>query len=181
MPNKADAPRNLRVEDDTLAAVRAELEHERKVQSARWSYVYHVSGTVGVSPNTQQFSIQIEQGTDFHCRFMLGSAFSYDADAGDATDFPIPNSLGVTTWAGRGLSVQITDTRAGRSLTDGFIPFEILFSPGYGINYQSPLRFKYHFYENSRVRFDVRNNDTPAGSTREHDFNISLLGYKIIV
>lgn len=154
-----------------------QLKHERTVQQMRYPFVYCLSDSIA-GQATQPFTLTIEQGTDFKTLFITGQAYSYEdtAGGGDATTFPIPNALGVADWAGRGLSAQITDSRSGRQLTSGFVPFELLFSPGYGMNFQNPLPFKYHFVKNSKVVFDIRNRDN---ADRTHYFDIALIGYKI--
>ena len=151
-----------------------EVQHEREVQAMRYFYAYSVSGSVQ-GQTTAPFNITIEQGSDFSCKMLTASAFSYD-DA-NVSDFPIPNSLGATAWAGRGLSVKVTDTRAGRELTSGFVPFELLGTPGYGLNFQNPFPLRYFFYRNSKIRFDVRNRDN---TDRTHDFEICVSGFKIL-
>lgn len=158
-----------------FSSIQTEINHEREVQKQKYPYIYVLNDSI-VGQTTSPFPLTIEQGTDFKCLFMTGSAFSYDADVADATNFPIPNSLGVTAWAGRGLSADITDTRSGRKLTSGFVPFELLFSPGYGLNFQDPIPFKYFFNRNSKVLFDIRNRDVAA---RTHEFSIALIGFKI--
>jgi hypothetical protein len=138
-------------------------------------YIYSLDNNID-GQVTSPFYITIENGSDFYCHWITGKAYSYEADGGDATDFPIPNSLGVTNWAGRGLSVQITDSRTGRKLTSGYVPFECLFAPGYGMNFQHPMPFKYLFQRNSTIQFDIRNRDN---ADRNHEFSIMLKGYKI--
>lgn len=160
--------------DPVFSSIAAEVAHERKVQAQRWNYTYTLSDQI-VGQQTLPFIITIEQGTDFKSCFLTGSAFSYDAV--NASTFPIPNSAGVTAWAGRGLAVRITDTRAGRELTSGFVPFETIFTPGYGINFQKPYPFRYFFYRNTKLRFDIRNADN---ALRTHAFTIELNGYKIL-
>lgn len=149
--------------------------HEAMQQRIRYKYVYSLSDSI-VGGQSTQFQIQIEQGTDFRSLFMTGSAFSYDA--GNATDFPIPNAAGSTAWAGRGLSVRIVDTRTSRTLTSGYVPWETLFTPGYGLNYQKPLDWRYYFLRNTILRFDIENSDN---ANRTHNFSISLIGYKLIL
>jgi len=158
----------------TFASIAMQLQHERDAQAMRWPYIYPVEGTV-VGQTTQPFTITIEQGTDFMCENIAISAFSYDAV--NASSFPIPNSLGATAWAGRGLSIQITETRSGRQYTSGFEPIELLGAPGYGLNFQRPISFRTLILRNSKIRFDVRNRDA---ATRTHAFAISLIGYKIL-
>lgn len=155
-------------------AVAKEVEHDRELTAIRYNYTYTLSDSI-VGQATLPFFITIEQGTDFSCKWMLGSAFSYDSQ--EDTDFPIPNSLGATSWAGRGLSVQITDTRSGRNLTSGFVTWETIMTPGYGMNFQQPYPFRYHFYRNTKIRFDIRNRDN---ANRTHDFEIMLNGFKVV-
>jgi hypothetical protein len=155
-------------------AVAKEVQHDRTLTAMRYNYTYTLSDSI-VGQQTLPFFITIEQGTDFSCKWMLGSAFSYDAE--NDTDFPIPNSLGATAWAGRGLSVQITDTRSGRNLTSGFVTWETLLTPGYGLNFQQPYPFRYHFYRNTKIRFDIRNRDN---ANRTHYFEIQLNGFKVV-
>lgn len=158
----------------TFMSIQDQMLHERNAQAMRYDYVYHLSATV-TGQQTQAFDITIEQGTDFKSIWLTGHCFSYDAV--NATDFPIPNSLGATSWAGDGLSIQITDTRSGRQLTSGFVPAKELLTPGYGLNFQQPYPMKYYWYRNSKIRFDIRNRDN---NTRSHTIDIALKGYKIL-
>jgi len=160
-------------ESAVFSAIANESAHQRTVQAMKWNYTYVLSDDIA-GQTTTAFSIVIEQGTDFSCKWLTASAFSYD-DSHDSL-FPIPNSLGVVDWAGRGLSVKITDMRSGRQLTSGFVPFELLGTPGYGLNFQHPYPFNYYFYRNSMVQFEIRNRDA---ATRTHEFSIALNGYKI--
>lgn len=162
-------------ESAVFSAIAKELHHQRTVQAMKWNYTYVLNDNID-GQVTSPFYITIEQGTDFMCQWLTASVFSYEDDQGDATSFPIPNSAGATNWAGRGLSVQITDMRSGRELTSGFVPFELLGTPGYGMNFQHPYPFKYLFQRNSKIRFDIRNRDVAA---RNHEFSIALNGYKI--
>ena len=158
----------------TFLSIADQMLHERNAQAMRYDYLYHLNATV-VGQTTQAFDITIEQGTDFKGVWLTGDCFSYDA--GNITDFPIPNTLGVTSWAGDGLSIQITDTRSGRQLTSGFVPAKDLLTPGYGLSFQQPYPFRYYWFRNSKIRFDIRNRDN---ATRSHEINIVLKGYKIL-
>lgn len=162
-------------ENPVFSAIENEIDHERKKQARRWNYTYSTSGDIAGGV-TQQFTIQIEQGTDFKSIYLTGSVFSYDSE--NATDFPIPNSLGATAWAGRGLSMSITDAGAGRELTSGYVPIELLLTPGYGNNFQQPYPFRYYWRQNSQIRFDIRNRDS---ADRTHSFALALNGYKIAI
>jgi hypothetical protein len=158
----------------TFAALKNEMEHARATQAIKWQHVYTISDTVD-GGETKPFTINIEQGTAFKCEWLTASAYSYDGS--DATSYPIPNALGSTAWAGRGLSVAITDSNSGRELTSGYVPFELIATPGYGITFNNPYPFKYWFYPNSLIRFDVRNSDN---SNRTHTFGLALLGFKYL-
>lgn len=168
--------------DPVFSALAAEVDHERKQQAMKWWYTYVVtdlSDGVGAAAS-KPVILTIEQGTDFKCCYITGSAFSYDATGTDASMFPIPNSAGNVLWAGRGLTLRITDTRAGRDLTSGEVPFELIMTPGYGLSFHSPFPLHYWFVRNTKIRFDVRNLDAASGSSRVHYFSIALHGYKYL-
>lgn len=177
--------------DATFAALEQEVMHERKVQAMKWWYTYVLTDTID-GQASKPFSITIEQGTDFRCMFMTASMFSYDATAGHESSFPIPNSAGNAYWAGRGLTMRITDTRAGRDLTSGDVPMELFTTPGYGLSFVKPFPLHYFFLRNSKIRFDIRNLDNadrkdvtipgevPVVYTGAHQFNIALHGYKYL-
>lgn len=160
--------------DPTFAALAEEVKHERHVQAMKWWYTYVLSDTL-VGQGSFPFTVTIEQGTDFKCEYLTASAFSYDGS--NASSFPIPNSAGLTAWAGRGLTMRITDTRAGRDLTSGEVPFELMATPGYGLSFIRPFPFRYFWLRNSKIRFDIRNLDN---STRTHSFNIAMHGFKYL-
>jgi len=163
-------------ESATFTALAQELTHEREMQAMRHLYFYPLSGSVA-GQTTQPFILSIEQGSDFKCMWITGSAFYYDASATHPSAFPIPNSAGNVSWAGRGLSIQITDSGKGRELSSGFIPLECLLTPGYGLNFQQPFPFKYLFERNSKIRIDIRNRETDTAIS--HQFEILLIGYKV--
>jgi len=180
-PEMADAISDSPV----FASIANEVAHEREMQAMRYTFIYGLADTITgratiiSPPNTLPFILTIDQGSDFKCVAITASAFNYDAAV--ATDFPIVNSLGSTAWAGRGLSMRITDTNAGRDLTSGSIPFELLGTPGYGLNFQNPYPFRYYFRRNNKIRFDVTNRDgTTAPGRAATEFAIALLGFKIV-
>jgi hypothetical protein len=169
-PEMAKAIQN----NPTFKSILLDVINRREMQRMRYAYVYHATGEVA-GQATLPFTIQVEQGTDFDAMYMLGSAYSYDTTY--STDYPIPNSAGITAWAGRGLSVQITDSSTGNQLTSGFVPFECLFTPGYGQNFQHPLPFRYFALRNTKIRFDVRNRE--SNTSRTHEFEIVMMGFKV--
>lgn len=163
-----------RAMNPTFQAIRNEVIDKREKQSVRWAYTYSLDDEIA-GQQTKPYTLTIEQGTDFYMEYLTGRCFSYDAS--NATDFPIPNSAGSTAWAGRGLTMQITDSGSGRPLTSGFVPIETILTPGYGQNFQQPYPFRYYWYANSKIRFDIRNVDN---SNRTHKFSIALKGYKYL-
>ena len=160
--------------DSTFAALEQEVLHERKCQAMKWWYSYVLSDEIAGQASLP-FTMTIEQGTDFKCCYLTASVFSYDAEK--PSSFPIPNSGNVLAWAGRGLTVRITDTRAGRDLTSGDLPMELIATPGYGLSFIKPFPFHYFFLRNSKIRFDVRNLDN---ADRKHSFSIVMHGYKYL-
>lgn len=175
---------NTIAHDATFSALEQEILHERKAQAMRWWYVYTVSGYIN-GQTSLPFNITIEQGTDFKCLFATASVFSYDS--GNASFFPLPNPAGSTAWACRGLSVKITDTRASRDLTSGFVAMELLATPGWGLTFQRGYPMQYFFNRNTKIRFDIRNrdsalrlgtSDTNRGGSQQ--FEIALHGYKYL-
>lgn len=171
--------------DPTFSALEQEVAHERKTQAMKWWYTYVLTDVID-GQTSKPFIMTIEQGTDFKCCYMTASVFSYDASV--ATSFPIPNSGSSTRWAGRGLTMRITDTRAGRDLTSGDVPFELFATPGYGLSFVKPFPFHYFFLRNSKIRFDIRNldnanryyNESTGTDYGGQHFNIALHGYKYL-
>ena len=160
----------------TFSTIANEVQHMRDRQAVRWNYTYHLSATVASNTTTPGI-ITIEQGTDFLCERLTISTFCYDA--ANASIFPLPNSAGLTSWSSRGLSLRITDSSAGRELTSGFVPVELLASPGFGYNMLIPYPFKYFFYRNAKIRFDLRNRET-AAARADMQVEIALNGFKIM-
>jgi len=166
-----------------FSALADEVQHERNVQAMKWAYSYTLNDFI-LGQTSKPFTITIEQGTDFLCKYMVASAFGYDAN--NPSSFPM---VGNAAWAARGLTLRITDTRSGRELTSGDTPFELFATPGYGTSFVKPFPFRYTFLRNSKIRFDIRNNDNAAfnaayiagqSSGEGHKFAITLHGFKYL-
>jgi len=170
-----------------FSALMDEVKHERTVQAMKWLYTYTLNDFL-LGQTSKPFTITIEQGTDFICKYMVASAFGYDAN--NPSSFPV---FGNTSWAARGLTVRITDTRSGVELTSGDIAFETIATPGYGTSFVKPFPFRYTFLRNSKIRFDIRNNDNQdfnaayvsgengiESSGEGHRFSIALHGFKYL-
>lgn len=166
-----------------FSAVADEVMHERNVQAMKWAYAYTLNDTI-LGQTSKPFTITIEQGTDFVCKYMVASAFGYDKN--NPSSYP---TFGNTSWASRGLTMRITDTRSGRELTSGDVPFELFATPGYGTAFVKPFPFRYTFLRNTKIRFDIRNNDNETfnasyiegeSSGEGHRFSIALHGFKYL-
>ena len=156
----------------TFSAIMNQLMHEREVAAIKHKYVYSFTKDAIAGQTSAPVIVSIEQGSDFLCEEIYMSAFSYDAC--NNTSFPMP---GATAFACRGLSIQITETGSGRDLTNGWIPIELLATPGYGVNIQAhSLKWHMLFQRNAKIRFDVRNRD---GALRTHDLSVAMVGSKI--
>lgn len=153
-----------------FAALEDEIKHERTVQAMKWWYTYTLNDSIDAQ-TSKPFNLTIEQGTDFKCIAMVISAIGYDGVNNSA--FPV---FGNPLWAARGLTMRITDTRSGRELTSGDMPIELIATPGYGTSFVKPFPFRYTFLRNSKIRFDIRNNDTDLA----HSFSVALHGYKFL-
>lgn len=161
--------------DDLYDIIRKTIEHKKDVQTFRKMHWYTVDGELAGQESAPYF-ITTDQGFAFDCRYATGHAFSYDSDAGNATDFPAPNFAGSTEWAGDGLSVSIKHSNDGTDFMNGSIPFKLLFAPGYSLSFQNALPFEYIFPGNSKIKFDMTNRDN---ENRTHQFAIVLGGFLI--
>jgi hypothetical protein len=154
-----------------------EQVHNRNVQKYKFNFSYYISSLIAASATTP-FVLAIEQDADFLIEKMTGAAYGpVDANgipSAANTDFPQPGIAAGAGFAGRGLTVQITDTGSSRELTSGYVPLETILSPGYGINMHLPYPIKYFARRNSKIKFDFRNRDTQA----RHQADIVLNGYK---
>jgi hypothetical protein len=154
--------------------------HNASVQKYKFNYSYSVSATIEAGTTTP-FILAIEQDADFLIEKMTGSCYGPCDASGTpvagATDFPMPGIAIGAGFAGRGLSVQITDTGSSRALTSGAIPVETILTPGYGRQMYLPFPMKYFAARNSKIRFDFMNRDTQA----RHKVDIVLNGYKYMM
>ena len=155
-----------------------EAAYRRAVQKYKYNYTYTITGIIAAN-TTAPIILTIEQDADFYIEKFTGSVYGPVAlvtgiPGGGATDFDMPGTA--AGYAGRGMQVQITDTGAGRELTNGFVPVETILTPGYAIGFFQPYRANYMAKRNSKIRFDFRNRDTQADANQQVD--ITLNGYK---
>lgn len=168
----------------------AEIETAKKIQRVKYWFTYTVTSTI-LNGSTKPLLLTIEQDADFQIQELTiscnapvnedGTPIGTGATVGETgvTDFPL---FGNTEQASRGLTVQITDTGAGRLLTSGEIPVENIGTPAYGQQLYIPYKLKYLALRNTKLRFDVRNRDlavtTPSGEDQYHEISIGLTGFK---
>lgn len=159
--------------------VAAEQMHNSEVQKYKFNYTYTVSALIEPSTSTP-FVLAIEQDADFLFEKITGSAYGPCDENGiptlTDTDFPMPGISAGAGFAGRGLTVEISDTGSSRDLTRGAVPVELLLSPGYGIQFHLPYPVKYFAARNSKIKFNFTNRDTSSGA--RHQVDIAINGYK---
>jgi hypothetical protein len=162
-----------------------EAAHFRQVQLSKYDFTYVLN--IAVANNTTlPATLTIEQDADFRIEQITGECYGpCDANGirsiNASTDFPlagtaVPSGAGLGAYADRGLMLKMTDTGAGRELTNGFVPAELILSPGYGIALHQPYPFRYFALRNTKFRFDIRNRDTQASLF--HFISIAVNGYK---
>jgi len=154
-----------------------EQVHNRNVQKYKFNYSYAIEANVAASTTTP-FTLAIEQDADFLIEKMTGSCLG-PVDANGIpqvanTDFPQPGIAAGAGHAGRGLTVSIVDTGAGRDLTSGYLALETILSPGYGVEMHLPYPIKYFARRNSKIKWDFRNRDTQG----RHLVDVTLNGFK---
>ena len=164
-------------EDAVYTSVAQQQVHNRIVQKYKYNYTYKVDGIVAASTTSPE-NLTITQDADFQFEKITGRAYGPCDDNGiptqTNTDFPMPGIAAGQGFAGRGLQMAITDQGAARPLTDGFIPVELMLTPGYGIQMFLPYPVKYFARRNSVIQFDFRNQDTQA----QQAIDIAINGYK---
>ena len=163
--------------DPVFLATAQQQVYNRKVQKYKYNYTYQVAAIINASATTPQ-NLTITQDADFLIEKITGRAFGpVDTDGiptQSNTDFPLPGIATGQGFAGRGLTLRVTDQGSARDLTNGFVPVELLLTPGYGIQFYIPYPIKYFLRRNSTLQFDFRNQDTQA----RHSITIALNGYK---
>jgi hypothetical protein len=163
-------------ESQAFSAVVQEANYRRDVQKYKFNYTYHINAIVNPA-SVLPVLLTIEQDADFWIVQMTGSVYgpcnANGVPTSGPTDFIMPGWPGA---AGRGLTVKINDTGAGRDLTSGFVPVELLLTPGYDLQFHLPYQVKYFAKRNSKIRFEFTNRDAQANARQQVD--IAINGYK---
>lgn len=163
-------------------SVEQETKHWREMQAVKYNYTYALSGIIDEA-STEPLVLTIEEDADFLIERITGSCYGpTDADGipqAANTDFPMPGIAVGAGFAGRGLAMQLTDMGNGRELTNGFVPVELLLTPGYDLSFHLPYPIKYYILKRSSIRVDVRNRDTQTNA--RHQIDIAFNGTKYMV
>jgi hypothetical protein len=168
---------------NTYSLIEKEQQFLRDSQIVRYQYSFPVNVVV---PNNKQRqgSITIDQDADYLAEEMTGKCLGpTDVDGkqlpAEGTDFPAQGTL--VGWAQSGLQVSIKDGGSGYELTDGFVNCETILTPGYGIQFHAPLKWKYYIRRNTKLVFTFANRDEATPSVAQalyHFVSLSLHGKK---
>jgi hypothetical protein len=174
-------------------SIQIEAQDHRDKQAYRYNFTFPQSVVV---PNNGQrsFQIVVDADADFYAERLTGSALGPCNSTGlrqvaQPTDFPY---LGTTLgFADRGLMVNLKDGGSRIDLTDGFVPLELFFTPGYDVGtFYVPFPFKYYIRRNAKLVFTFINRDTKvalavaplaAGDVMYHFVSAALNGCKYLV
>lgn len=169
-----------------MDVVTQEAVHFRKIQESRWSYFYVLNVAVA-NNSTFPAVLTIDQDADFLFTSMTGSFYGPTDASGirqlnASTVFPlagtaVPSGAGLGAYADRGLMVQMVDSGKTRTLANGFVPVECIFTPGYSLAKTEAQPFKYFALRNSKINFNFFNRDTQSGGLY-HFASIVLYGQK---
>ncbi|HEX3100395.1 MAG TPA: hypothetical protein VHQ01_01310 [Pyrinomonadaceae bacterium] len=171
-------------------SVEIEAQDHRDKQAYRYKFIFPQS--VAVPNNGQRaFQIVVDADADFYAERLTGSALGPTDASGVRlltmpTQFPLVGASGVG-YADRGLMVSIKDGGSRIDLTDGFVPLELIFTPGYDIGtFYIPFPFKYYVRRNSKIVFTFINRDKAVDPSQTpqilyHFVSASLDGNKYLV
>ena len=171
----------------SIETVMNELAKKREEQLVKWQYTYTVSGVIQ-NAQTTALTITIDQSHNFFCEYITGrfwgptnSSGIYQSVGGagvPSSNFPNPDNV---KFASSGISVKLVDQGAGIEIDNDYVPAELKYTPGYGVQFFQPMKFHYLFKQNSVVRFEVRNRDTFAtGGTYYHQAEFAMQGWKYL-
>lgn len=190
---------------NAAGAVKIEAQDLRDKQAYKYNFTFPQA--IAVPNNGQRaFQITVDADADFYAERLTGSAlgpcdtsgirYAGQQSAADnpnvppqPTNFPY---IGTTTgYADRGLMVEIKDGGSRINLTDGFVPLELLFTPGYDIGtFYIPFPFKYYVRRSAKLVFNFSNRDKAAPAAVAgyntppflyHFVSVALNGSKFLV
>ena len=189
-PNPANDAATPTQFKDAERVVQLEGQNYRDKQAFRYQFIFSQSTVV---PNNGQrfFQFIVDADADFYTEELTGSCLGPTDNTGarliaQPTNFPYPGVAGVG-FADRALMCAIKDGGSRIDLTDGFVPVELLLTPGYDIGtFHIPLKYKYYIRRNSKLVFTFLNRDQAvgiapiAGATLFHFVSASLKGFKYL-
>lgn len=176
----------------------------RNKQIARYNFSYPSQVLVPNAGQRQSF-VNVDADADFYCERITGSfrgavngtgvaaGIPATATAGTQvyTSFPMAGTtlipgIGLVAFPDRGLQVKITDGGSNLTLTEGYVPVECLFTPGYGVQFHIAFPYKYFIRRTSKLTFDWLNRDLAAPAEQVaagglyHLASVVLNGYKYL-
>lgn len=118
--------------------------------------------STGETTTDATVSTNIVQDWAFQCRGMTGQAYGFSNTANSIFPLPIRDTTSGSgtvrrEWDGRGLYFRLSDGGHGVPLTNGWIAFHEVFSPGFGtpaIGRFFP--FRYIFQKSSFIQMEFR-------------------------
>lgn len=168
---------------DTFSLIQKEQQFLRDAQIVRYQFSYPVNVVV---PNNKQRqgNITVDQDADFLVDTITGKCLGpTDVDGAqlpaEPTDYPAQGTL--VGWAQSGLQVSIKDGGSGYELTEGFVNCETILTPGYGIEFNVPLKWSYYIRRNTKLVFTFTNRDEATPVTAPglfHFVSLALHGKK---
>ena len=185
-------------------AIGQEQQDLRDKQIARYNYTYPSQVLVPNAGQRQSF-VNVDADADFYCERITGSFRGAVNGTGAAagipalataanqnyTSFPMAGTTaipaaGTPAFPDRGLQVKITDGGSNLTLTDGYVPVECLFTPGYGVQFNIAFPYKYFIRRTAKLTFDFLNRDLAAPAEQVaagglfHLASVVLNGYKYL-
>jgi hypothetical protein len=182
-------------------AIIAELQDQIDRQKNKFHFVY--PQTILVPYRSADFNetsavatIDIASDAPFRIERITMSAMGpvdangfrvYDDGTNPLTQFPLAGTDPLGTeiqYAEHGVSVRISEGGSNREFTDGFVPLELIATPGYREAFYHPLPFNYLVKERSQLRFEFQNRDAaPEYETNQyfHLVSLALIGSKYVV
>lgn len=178
--------------------VEIELTTELQNQKKRYWRTQPVSVLVGCVPasvgNTQTVFLSTKQDGEFLSELLTISAIG-PVNANGLVSAVVPTvqtgfpsgrrSASNVDLAARGVSMRITEVGSGRVLTDGYVPLELIGTPGYGTFMREAFPFRYTFRKEAKLQIELVNQDIAVlnggggvANDAYHKVSFNLVGKK---
>lgn len=178
-----------------MSPLEIELTTELENQKKRYWRSQPISTLVGCAGatvgNTQTIFLSTKQDGEFISDLLTISAIGPVNSSGyvpaaapqTQTGFPSGRATGTVNLAARGLSLRITELGSGRLLTDGYVPLELMGTPGYGSFMREAFPFRYTFRKEAKLQIELVNKDIAVlngGADAYHQISLALFGKKFM-